>query len=301
MRQPVEPSLGDIDSIGSSVVDRPSILPGPSDHHGRKPWLALLLGIVCAPAAFAYVGRFAWCVWLTVFLVAVVAILSWSGLLQSFIGVWIVIALGLLQTFASILLPWWLARAQQRSFRRRWYNRWYWYPVLIALAWVPVLLLFGNREQIFGYATYRIPSSSMAPTIGVGDFVVADMRAASVASLRIGDVVINESIARPGELNIRRIVAMGGQHVSIDESGVHVDGVLQAHIHQQGNDMMDRKWMNYPDVELERDQFYLMGDNRGNSFDSRSEGPFARDQIRGKATAIWWSNDMNRLGAIATP
>jgi type IV secretory pathway protease TraF len=59
--------------------------------------------------------------------------------------------------------------------------------------------------------------------------------------------------------------------------------------------------MKYTDVELASDELYLMGDNRGNSFDSSLTGPATRDLVRGKATAIWWSLGSTRLGPIPAP
>ena len=155
-----------------------------------------------------------------------------------------------------------------------------------------------NRETLLGFATYRINSGSMAPTADVGDFIAVDTRPSTIASIRAGDLVTCDSIRRPGEINLRRVVAVGSAHVLIDDEGLHVDGVLQPHDHQKGSDLMLPKWMLFPDVELDPDELYLMGDNRGNSFDSRTEGPYLRSMIRGKATTIWWPPNSGRLGPL---
>ncbi len=264
----------------------------------RRPWLAVLLAILCLPAGFAYVGRLAWYIVAWLLTVAALVLAGRAGWLLSPQGLLGYIALAVGVKIASIVFVWIFARAQRREYRLRWYNRWYFYPLLAAAVGVSTLLLVANRESMLGYATYRIPSGSMAPTVEPGDLIVVDTRPPTLASLRVGDIVVTDSIRRPGERNLRRIVALGGQHVVIDDTGLQVDGVLQAHTHQQGADLMAPNWMRFADVELDDDELYLMGDNRGNSVDSRTEGPYTRSQVHGKATAIWWSSDSRRLGAL---
>jgi signal peptidase I len=222
------------------------------------------------------------------------------GMLQTLAGVWGMTTVAVAFAVVCIVLPWRFARAE-RFYRLRWYNRWYVYPLLVVVLHVPGTMLLLQREAWIGYGNYRSPSTSMAPTVDAGDCIVADTRSSALASLRVGDVVIVESEQKPGETLLRRIVATGGQHVVIGEDGVRVDGVLQSRTHQQGSDMLPEKWMKYTDVELAPDELYLMGDNRGNSFDSRLTGPATREFIRGKATAIWWSRSRARLGPIPTP
>lgn len=297
----IEPLMGDLDQDGLAHSDAQSSILRDASNRPRKPWLAVVLAIVCSPIAFAYVGRYAWYVTTNAVLVAVIAVGGWSGWLQTFSGFWTLIGLGVALQIASITLVWFFARSQRHAYRPRWYNRWTVYPLLIAIVFIPMLVLFVNRESLLGYSTYRIPSSSMAPTVDIGDLIVVDTRPSTSQDLHVGDIVIADSIRRPGERNLRRIVAMGGQHVLVDSEGLHVDGVLQSHAHQQGSDMMAPKFMLFPDVELDPDQLYLMGDNRGNSFDSRTEGPYSPSRIHGKATAIWWSSAPQRRGALPSP
>jgi signal peptidase I len=298
MERPIPP-LGDMDAAmqgrGESVV-RPPTGRGPNP---RKPWLALLLGIFVPSAGFAYVGRLGLFIAMGVGVFGSIFRLGRVGMLQTLPGVWGVTALVVAFAIACIVLPWRFARAE-RSYRLRWYNCWYVYPLLVVLH-VPGLVLLQQREAWIGYGSYRVSSTSMAPTVDAGDFIVVDTRASTLASLHVGDVVIVESEQKPGEMLLRRIVAAGGQHVVIGEDGVRVDGVLQTRTHLQGSDMLPSKWMKYTDVELASDELYLMGDNRGNSVDSRLTGPATRDFVRGKAAAVWWPPASARLGSIPTP
>lgn len=301
MPAPIEPNLGDLTQVDVAEQRPRPAQPRPPGNRPRKPWIAFVLGILCAPAAFAYVGRYAWAIGLYALIAAAVAIAGWSGWIQSYVGIWTLIGIGVAHALICTFLPWWFARAQRRVYAPRWYNRWYLYPVLVAAIMLPLALIVFQRETMLGYATFRIPSGSMAPTVGVDDLIVVDTRLATLAALQIGDIVVVESVRKPDELNLRRIVAMGGQHVEIDAAGTHVDGRLQGREHLQGSDAIESRYLRFPRADLAPDEVYLMGDNRGNSFDSRSEGPYERSHIHGKATTIWYSDDASRRGTLPMP
>lgn len=193
----------------------------------RQPWLALILAVIVSPLAFLYVGRLSLGIALLVAFLGALCVLGQAGLLQSYSGFWLMIGLSAIFLAVSLGLPWWYARRERETFVPRWYNRWWCYLLVWLFVSLPAAGILLHREQVFGYASYRIPSGSMEPTIVRGDIVVADTRASTLQSVAIGDLVVTESIARAGELYLRRIIAMGGQHVSVGEEGTQVDGVLQ--------------------------------------------------------------------------
>lgn len=113
-----------------------------------------------------------------------------------------------------------------------------------------------------------------------------------------GDVAILTFPRQPDVLLVKRIVATPGQHVKVEADGVTVDGKLQDGAQTQGDNVLDAKWMRYVDITLGPDELYVMGDNRGNSIDSRTEGPVTRDRFRAKATTIYYSQNTARIGPI---
>lgn len=298
MNTRAEPVLGNLDDIGAHVPDRPSTARRGPNNRPRKPWLALVLGVVHAPVAFAYVGRAMWGVALLALQLAIVAGAGWSGWVQSIAGFWATSALVCVVALVGIFAPWLIARGQTRLYEPRWYNRWYGYLALIVVLALPLQYAFMNRERVFGFGTYRVPSGSMLPTIAPGDFIVVDTRPQTIAALRAGDVVIATAAAHPGQTFARRIVGMPGQHVLVGDEGVTVDGVPASRAHVTGSDVMPPNWMKFADVTLGPDEFYLMGDNRGNGVDSRTEGPHRRSDLRGKITTIWFSREWWRLGHV---
>lgn len=264
----------------------------------RKPWLALLLAIVSGPVAFAYVGRLAAGLLLALASFGILLVAGRTGALQSPGGYFSTLAVLLAILVVSIVVPWLGARSQRQFFAPRWYNRWYCYVALGLSASLMSGYALANRERLFEFSTYRVPSGSMEPTINNGDFILVDARPGVLATLRDGDLVVHESVARSGEMRVRRIVAGPHQRVVITNEGLAVDGVLKPRENTKGVDVLGDKWMQFVDVTLDDDEYYVMGDNRGNSIDSRTEGPVDRSDLRGLVTTIWYSKDLSRVGPI---
>ena len=140
---------------------------------------------------------------------------------------------------------------------------------------LPILVLLAARQ--FVAEPFRIPSLSMSPTLEVGDHVVANKLAYRFGAPRVGDLAVLE--APSGDVMAKRIVALGGQRVEIR------DGVL----------LVDRRRRNEPYVDHDMvDGFFfgpervppgnvfVLGDNRGDSEDSRDYGPIRRDRLIGR-------------------
>ena len=291
-----EPTIGTFDlgyAPPASRVDRGDPLNAP-----RKPWLALIVGFFCTPAAFAYSGRLGWAIVALPGTMALIALGGQTGWIQSVAGAWCFMVAAAISLVGSIALPWWFAKAGARQYSLRWFNRWYVYLALAIVLSAPFSYIATHKQKLLGFGTYRIPSRSMAPTLMIGDMVMADTRGGVVAGAHVGDIVVYTTKERPGVSFVKRIVAGPGQHVQIDADGLKVDGKPQSHARTQGDDWTSAGWLKYPDVVLGPDEFYVMGDNRGNSMDSRTEGPVPRANLLGKVTTIYYATDLARVGKV---
>ena len=164
---------------------------------------------------------------------------------------------------------------------------------------------------------FYIPSGSMEDTLLVGDYLLAnkfiygapiDIIGTNLTLFRLpalhdpqpGDIIIFRSPVDPDKDLIKRCVAVGGQEVKIVDKVLYIDGQIFA-------DPPGAKYMDptaYPvsvssrdnfgpskPFIVEKDHFFVMGDNRDNSYDSRYFGPVPRKLIKGKAMIIYWSWD----------
>ncbi len=177
---------------------------------------------------------------------------------------------------------------------------------------VAVALGLALGIQAFLVKPYRIPSESMVPTLEVGQRVLVNRIGARFSDPSVGDVVVfhppegAESGAKCGggapppdqvclepsperaDVNfIKRVVAGPGDKLRIEDGRVILNGKPQPDdytISCGGGEGCD-----FPaEVTIPADHYFMMGDNRGASDDSRFWGPVPRDWIIGGAFATYW-------------
>ena len=184
--------------------------------------------------------------------------------------------------------------------------------VIVALA-----LGLALGIQAFLVKPYQIPSGSMEPTLDVGQRVLVNRFIYQFSSPDIGDIVVfhppggadrgddcggpevpNQACAAPTEDRsdqnfIKRIVAEPGDRLSIRNGTPVVNGEPADEdftIPCQGGNGCD-----FPKpITVPAGHYFMMGDNRGSSDDSRFWGPVPQDWFIGKAFATYWPPD--RLG-----
>ncbi len=160
---------------------------------------------------------------------------------------------------------------------------------------------------------FQIPSGSMYPALDVGDHMFVKKTG---RSFQRGDVVVFGWPPNPEVEYVKRIVAVGGDVVSLHNDQLSINGhpverrpvdeacsgkTMQGKCTLWQESIDGRQWhialedgMSTRDLEpytVPEGQFFVLGDNRDNSSDSRVWGPVAAELIKGKAQFIWWSSD----------
>ncbi len=145
-------------------------------------------------------------------------------------------------------------------------KRYAWFDVLTV---IPLFLAFIIVVNGFFFGFAYVSGSSMEPSYSDGDFVVIDHYSGSYAD---DDVVI---IQLTDEKVIKRLIAVPGDTIMIDETGIYVNG-QSIETNTRGALM--------PETVVSANECYVLGDNRegNNSQDSRSYGFVAMDKILGK-------------------
>lgn len=259
-------------------------------------WLAVLLGLFVPLVGFAYIGRLA--LGVAVFAVVPVAMFVFgrTGWLHSLPVFYLFAAFAVLVQLWTLYYVWRQVR-NSVDLRPRVYDRWFVYVGLLVFSVVSSQWLASNRGYVFGFETYRIPSVSMSPTLSVGDMVLADMRSVAVDRLERGDIVVYRASLSGDAPVIGRVVGLPGETVSAGARDVDIDGagLIEPYLSTNRDAMPP---MPPSSQTLGADEYFILGDNRSHSDDSRFRGPCRGDHIIGKVSAIWWSSDFDRIGLL---
>ncbi len=130
---------------------------------------------------------------------------------------------------------------------------------------------------------YRVKGESMAPAFRGGQYVLAISLSRRRQTLRRGDVVVfSRPEGEPG-LDLKRVIGLPEEYIFLDEGQVYINDRPLAEGYLPGREAPlrnhPRRWLTGPE------EYFVLGDNRGNSRDSSTYGPVYRDAILAR---IWF-------------
>lgn len=203
-------------------------------------------------------------------------------------------------------------------------------PVIVeyAKSFFPILLLVFSARS-FAFEAYRIPSGSLKPTILIGDLILVNKfdygirlpiirkKIISINEPQRGDIVVFHGPPTEPPYLIKRVIGLPGDHVSYKNKILYINGKqVQQQFERYTSDEEDDQgpWKvveknenllgikhriyQIPDKEnddfdvvVPQGKYFMMGDNRDNSADSRSWGFLSEENIIGKATRVLVSYD----------
>ena len=184
---------------------------------------------------------------------------------------------------------------------------------------VAVALGLALGIQAFLVKPFRIPSESMVPTLEIGQRVLVDRVTKNFSDYGRGDVLVfkppagadsntcgirhsNESACpRPtkerSDTNfIKRVVATGGDRLKVEGGAVYLNGKRQDESYARLDESCGRSCDLPREIRIPQGYYFMMGDNRGASQDSRVWGPIPKDWVIGRAFATYWPP--NRVGLL---
>ena len=146
---------------------------------------------------------------------------------------------------------------------------------------------------LFLYQPVRVEGTSMLPQLEDQDRLFIDKIAYRVGAIHQGDVVVFEYPRDHSKSYIKRVIATPGDRLRIDRGRVYVNGVLLPEPYVPTRFEDDRS---QAEMVLPPGDYWVMGDHRSISSDSRDFGPVARSLIYGKAVFVYWP--MEQVGVV---
>ena len=141
---------------------------------------------------------------------------------------------------------------------------------------------------IFLYQPVRVEGTSMLPMLEDQDRLFINKIAYRVGEIHRDDVVVFLYPHDHEKSYIKRVIALPGDTLRIDHGQVIVNGVRVAESYVPRRFTDDRS---QPEMTIPAHEYFVMGDHRSISSDSRDFGPVDRDLIYGKAAFVYWPMD----------
>lgn len=271
----------------------------------RRPWVAFLIAFLLQPfLAMLYLGRGRWAGFY--FVLLLLTIIGFFGLYPSVLGSFTVgdgeglfeLPLRLIGAIHCGVIAW--RRPQEAPLP--WFSRWY---IVLGIPLAYIALLFANRAFLF--PPFYTPSAAMEPLLGKDDGFLVSRRAFDFSPPRRGDVIALWVPSR--NINfVKRIVALPGEKVALHHGRVFINGkalprtpltsvdaleimpdVHRFHVVREslgdngpGDEMAE--------VTVPAGHYFVLGDNRDNSLDSRfaAIGFIDRKDITGPVVLRVW-------------
>lgn len=141
---------------------------------------------------------------------------------------------------------------------------------------------------------FQIVNEAMAPTLLPGDHVIAHKAAYHAAEPQRGDVVVYRYPDENGKLFLHRVIGIPGDLIQVHDQVVSVndDVLTEPYVqHTDPSSMAGNVRDNLGPVTVPPDSYFVMGDNREESLDSRFLGPIGKEHVLGRAVSIYWAVD----------
>lgn len=157
---------------------------------------------------------------------------------------------------------------------------------------IGIAIILALLIRAFLFQPFYIPSGSMEPTLTVGDKIIVNKLGNYFKDPERGQVIVFRYPLDTSQDFIKRVIGLPGETVEIRDQIVYIDGVPLKEDYLPSD-------LVYPDFQpllIPDDSYFMLGDNRNKSQDSRAWGPLPRNLVVGKAIAIFWP--MSRMGSI---
>jgi signal peptidase I len=164
---------------------------------------------------------------------------------------------------------------------------------IFAAITVALVLVFAIAIRAYAAQLFVVPSGSMSPTLQVGDRIIVSK---IVGPIHLGDIVVFRRVASDDDHQyadlVKRVIGLPGQTISSAGDTVLINGkaIKQSWLPRLEGLCTDRA-LGIRVQRIPAGRYFVMGDCRGDSSDSRSWGTVPAGNIIGKVVAIIWRHD----------
>ena len=182
---------------------------------------------------------------------------------------------------------------------------------------IVIAVILALFVRTFVVQAFKIPTGSMENNLLIGDHLLVNKFALAptssgfergllpIATIKRGDVLVFKYPVEPDRDFIKRVIGLPGETLELKEKKIYINGkpLDEPYVHFLEEPRRNSEFSevtssdvreNYGPVTVPPNQYFMMGDNRDNSADSRYWGFMPRDYVKGKALLIYWSYESER-------
>lgn len=137
---------------------------------------------------------------------------------------------------------------------------------------------------------HQVSGSSMVPNFHEGDYIITNKLTTKFSTIKRYQVIIFKSPREPSKVFIKRVIGLPDERVKIADGHVFVNSFLLTEHYLPPTTLTSGGAFlsNNEEVVVPQDQYFVMGDNRGGSSDSREWGPVRKELVIGEAWLRYW-------------
>src|SRR5512142_1231705 len=156
-----------------------------------------------------------------------------------------------------------------------------------------ISLVIAAFVIIFLYQPVKVEGTSMLPGLDDQERIFINKFVYRFEPISRGDIVVFHYPHDPSKSYIKRVIGVAGDRVRIQDGTVYLNGkpLPEVYVPQEFED-----WRSYPEVRVPPNSYFVLGDHRNLSNDSRDFGPITAEYIYGKAVFVYWP--VSKLGKL---
>src|SRR3954462_1715325 len=173
----------------------------------------------------------------------------------------------------GVIQPHAIAQSEKKSLLRTWVRD------------LAISVIISAFFIIFLYQPVKVEGTSMLPGLEDQERIFINKFVYAWEPISRSDIIVFRYPRDPSKSYIKRVIAVGGDHVVIDKGRVYVNGNLlrEPYVPAQFLD-----FRSYPETIVPENSYFVLGDHRSMSNDSRDFGVVDRSYVSGKAVFIYW-------------
>ena len=168
---------------------------------------------------------------------------------------------------------------------------------MVRVAVISLVIIIPVRY--FLIQPFYVKGASMEPNFYDHEYLIIDEISYRFDHPQRGDIVVFKYPKDTKQYFIKRVIGLPGERVKIDDNKIYINGTVlnEAYLSSETETVLALR--GYGDVTLDKDEYFLLGDNRSQSLDSRTFGPVKREYIVGRTWLRGWP--FNRVTFFSAP